>query len=212
MRRPIAAATPALAALLLLSRCSDYARTHRATMTIWDVKVVKSEAEVAGCRFLVNVDSRDATRGCGSTVQPTPEECLRYQVRYAGGDTLLVNGPIGKAYSCSPEAPEAAPAVAAAPPSPAAAPTPVATRAPEPAVAPTSAPAPAPPPAAAAPSVRVTTDRQAAKGCVYLGDVPGGVPCGDASAACVEQASRAGGNLVVVGTGGAQIFSCPANP
>ena len=228
MRRRIAAATPALAALLLLSRCTDYARTHRATMTIWDVRVVKSEAEVAGCRFLVPVDSRDATRGCGSTVQPTPEECLRYQVRYAGGDTLLVNGPIGKAYSCSPEAPAEEPAAAApAPPAapspaptaaaaPAPTPRPAAARPPTPPVpAPTAAPpvaAPPPPsaPAPGLPSVRVTEDRGAAKGCVYVGDVPSAVACGDASAACVEEAARAGGNLVVVSSAGAQIFSCPA--
>jgi hypothetical protein len=216
-RRRAAGAACALAVLLVLSRCADYAQTHRATMTIWDVRVVKSEAEVAGCRFLTSVDSRDAQRGCGSTVQPTPEECLRFQVRYAGGDTLLIDGPIGKAYACAPEpAPAEAPAPAPAPaiataPSPAAAPAAAAT--PPPVPAPTAAPTAAPaPPRAPAParSVVVTEDRAKAKGCVYVGDVPSAVACGDASASCIEEASRAGGNLVVVSSGGSQIFACPA--
>ena len=225
MRRRIAVAGCGLAALLLAPRCADYARSHKATMTVWDVRLVKTEAEVAGCRFLANVDSRDAQRGCGSTVQPTPEECLRYQVRYAGGDTLLINGPMGKAYACGPEepAPEAAPAAASA-----ASPTraPAAPSTPAPAAPPTAAPAPAsaapstPAPAASPttapaeprPSVRVTEERGAARGCVYVGDVPAAVACGDAAPACVEEARRAGGNLVVVSAGTSQIFACPARP
>jgi hypothetical protein len=47
---------------------------------------------------------------------------------------------------------------------------------------------------------------------VYVGDVPASVACGDASPSCMEEAARAGGNLVVVSSAGAQIFSCPAKP
>jgi hypothetical protein len=230
-RRLAAAAAVSALAAVAASGCADYARTHSATMSVWDVRLARSESEVAGCRFLANVDSRDARLGCGSTVQPTPEECLRYQVRYAGGDTLLINGPVGKAYACAPEAAAEAPATPA-PAAPASAPTsapiPASAAAPVPAptrvtgaAAPTSAPAPAPP-AAATPapsltvdesaSVRVTADRQAARGCVYVGDVPAGVACGDSPRSCVDEAVRAGGNLVVTGPGGAQIFSCPARP
>jgi len=214
-----AAAALAAAALVLALGCADYQQTHRATMTIWDVRVTKSASDVASCRALGGVDSRDAKRGCGSTVQPTPEECLRYQVRYAGGDTLLIDGPIGKAYDCSagpsavasaaPATPAPGPAPNAKPP--AATPAPPAVATPMPASAATRADSAvrAPEPG---PSVRVTADRDAARGCVYLGDVAAEVACADGSAACVEQATRAGGNLVVTGTAGAQIFSCSARP
>lgn len=208
-----AGAVVALAGLLLAAACADYAHTHNATMTIWDVRVTRNPADVAACRLLGDVNSRDTQRGCGSTVQPSPEECLRYQVRYAGGDTLLIDGPMGKAYDCSGGAASPAPAPPAAPTAPAAAapavpppvrpPTPV----PAPPAAPPAVPAPAP-----APSVRITRERDDAKGCVYLGDVPAGVDCRGSSAACLSRASETGGNLVVVGASGSQIFACPAKP
>jgi len=177
-------------------------------MSIWDVRVTTRASDVASCRFLVNVDSRDPGR-CGSTVQPTPEECLRYQVRYAGGDTLLINGPIGKAYDCSGEPSTSEPTVAE-PPAPSPPPVPTPTRSPEP--APTRVPTPGPAPARGRPSVRITGDREAAKGCVYLGDVPAEITCSDPSTGCVDEAIRLGGNLVVVGAGRAQVFSCQPKP
>src|SRR5476649_1804048 len=110
--------------------CTNYKADTDATSAIWKVHVTTSAAEVAPCRFIQHVDSRDTTLGCGLTVQPTPEECLRYQVKRLGGDTLLIRGPAGDAYACSPIAPEAAPA---APPA-------------TPAAAPLAVPAPAPAP------------------------------------------------------------------
>src|SRR6476646_4407990 len=123
-------------------------------MTIWDVRVTRNGGDVGGCGFLVNVDSRD-TANCGSTVQPTPEECLRYQVRYAGGDTLLINGPIGKAYDCSGEPSTSEPTVAE-PPAPSPPPVPTPTRSPEP--PPTRVPTPGPAPGRRRPSVRINGD------------------------------------------------------
>ncbi len=89
-----------LLALALSSGCADYNATTRATRSIYSVNVVTNAAAVRDCRLLGRVNSRDESK-CGLTVQPTPEECLRYQVRRAGGDTLLINGPIGDAYDCS---------------------------------------------------------------------------------------------------------------
>ena len=81
--------------------CADYKADMNATTTIYEVRVTTHAADVAGCRLIERVDSRDPDKGCGLTVQPTPEECLRYQVRRAGGDTLLMRGPVGDAYDCS---------------------------------------------------------------------------------------------------------------
>jgi ribosomal protein L32 len=209
-RRRRNGAAAALAALVFFPGCSEYKQTHHATMTIWDVRVTKNARDVEDCRLLGDVDSRDDRRGCGSTVQPTPEECLRYQVRYAGGDTLLINGPIGKAYDCSGEPPAAEPTVAASGAPAPAAPLPTPTRSPEP--APSEVPAPSPPTAEPRPSVRITAEREAAKGCIYLGDVPASVACQDRSAECIDQAIRAGGDLVVVEAGRAQIFACRRTP
>ncbi|HEX4439536.1 MAG TPA: hypothetical protein VH854_05660 [Thermoanaerobaculia bacterium] len=188
-------------------------------MTIWDVRVTSNPADVAACRLLGGVNSRDTTKGCGSTVQPSPEECLRYQVRYAGGDTLLIDGPMGKAYDCSGGAASASPETSAGIPAPAAAALPPPTRPPTPAPVPAtpgppvSSP-PAPPAVPAAPAVRFSRARDAAKGCVYLGDISAGVDCSGSpsSAACAARASEAGGNLVVTGDSGSQIFACPTKP
>jgi hypothetical protein len=99
--------------------CSQYDLTMDATRSIWDVRVVYRAEEVRDCRFLANVDSTASPPGCGLTVQPTSEECLRFQVRYAGGDTLLFEGLVGKAYDCgrftpTPAAPAPAPVASAA--------------------------------------------------------------------------------------------------
>jgi hypothetical protein len=69
--------------------CVAYSQTRAATSSIWDVRVTTNPDGVADCRLIERVDSRDPAGGCGLTVQPTAEECLRYQVRRAGGDTLL---------------------------------------------------------------------------------------------------------------------------
>jgi hypothetical protein len=199
----------AIALLALAPGCADYKQTRSATRTIYDVRVTTKAGDVANCRFLEKVDSRDSARGCGLTVQPTPEECLRYQVRRAGGDTLLRDGPVGGAYACS--AHDASPkAEAAPPPAP-----PPATPAPAPAVS----AAPPPPPAPVerpASDVRLTSDRDAAKGCVYLGDVAEQTACerqgGQASGDCADEARKAGGDLILVEGARAQIFSCKARP
>ena len=205
--------------IALAAGCANYQPMMDATRSTASVRVTTKAADVAGCRFLEKVDSRDSDRGCGLTVQPTPEECLQYQVRRAGGDTLLRNGPIGSAYACATHdaAPKAeAPAAAASGPPP---PASVAT--PEP--APTASAATPPPPPTAAPveppagDVRLTSDRAAARGCVYLGDADGQTACegqGGAapSAGCAEQARKAGGDLILVEGARAQIFSCKARP
>ena len=210
----------------LATACTSYKADTDATYSISSVRVTTSAAEVASCRFLQGVDSRDSTLGCGLTVQPTPEECLRYQVRRVGGDTLLMRGPVGDAYECSPIAPEAAAGAAPAtsgaaplavptppPPSrtataPVAVPSPVAvvaTPAPVPSVAPTPARI-----------VRITADRDLARGCVYLGELADSTACdvsgGAASGDCAIQALRAGGDLIVREQGRGQIFSCKARP
>jgi hypothetical protein len=135
------------------------------------------------------------------TVQPTVEECLRYQVTYAGGDTLLMNGPVGEAYDCSGRS--------AAPPT-------------------TSAQSPAPPPTpAATPTPAVSTSprrrqvefvarRDAVKGCVYLDEVDVKAACpneSDESKDCLaNRAIESGGDTVLLEGDGAQIFACKASP
>ncbi len=222
--------TPALISLLALAPgCANYQQVTDATRTIDAVHVTTKASDVADCRFLEKVDYRDTAKGCGLTVQPTPEECLRYQVRMIGGDTLLRDGPVGSAYACSSHAaetkteassPSAAPAAAPVP-----APAPAAfsgsPAAPAPVAAPTAAPTPAqsaPTPAAAAesklPAVRLTYDRDEAKGCVYLGDFAPGAACegpdAQLSADCTDQARKAGADLVLVEGVRAQMFSCKA--
>jgi hypothetical protein len=222
---------PILLTLLAFSAgCADYKQVQDATRTMYDVHVTANPSDVASCRFLANVDSRDSAKGCGVAVQPNPEECLRYQVRRAGGDTLLRNGPMGKAYACT--APDASATAQAAPaPAPAAAPAvasadPPHVAAPAPSPAPAAAAAPATPtPAAPAPTpaasrtpgeVRLTFDRDVAKGCVYLGDFPAGSGCegesGRLTPDCADKAQKAGGDLVLVEGVQAQIFSCKAKP
>jgi hypothetical protein len=133
---------------------------------------------------------------------------MKYQVRRAGGDTLLLGGPIGDAYDCSRSS-----ATAAAPePAPTTRPTPT----------PTSTPStpPPPPPAATPPpksGVRIVLSRELAKGCVYLGDVDMKLACpdepGKTSEACAsDRAIEAGGNTVFLDGGRAQIFSCEPTP
>jgi hypothetical protein len=215
--------TAAAAALLALApACADYKQVTDATRTIDSVHVTANAADVSDCRFLEKVDYRDTAKGCGLTVNPTPDECLRYQVRRIGGDTLLRNGPVGSAYACSSQA-AVTKAEATAPGSPAQAadPAPIAAAAPAapaPTPAPTAAAAPAAAPtpsvSAAQPTggVRLTFDRDEAKGCVYLGDFAPGSACegpdGQVSADCADQAKKAGADLVLVEDVRAQMFSC----
>ena len=205
--------------------CADYKADTDATRTIWTVRVTTNIADVRDCRVIRHVDSRDTSLGCGLTVQPTPEECLRYQVKRAGGDTLLMRGPAGEAYDCGTGQ---APAVAEATPAPTArpAPVPAVAAAPVPTNPPAAAPSPAePPPASPAaasaaptpsPSVRASTDHSAARGCVYLGEIDWTAACGEspeaAAGPCAEDATRFGGNLVVHEGTRAQVFSCPTKP
>jgi hypothetical protein len=223
-------------ALVLLAAfgagCTNYKADMNATSKIYDVRVTTHATDVADCRLIERVDSRDTAKGCGLTVQPTPEECLRYQVKRAGGDTLLMRGPAGDAYDCSGRAanPAGAPAATSAPaapaaPPPASAPTPAPALAPAPVTtpAPAATPVPAPPPPAPAPAeprpaakVRMSRDRESAKGCVYLGEVAPQASCleqgGEATGDCARQALEAGGDLIVVDGVRAQIFSCKAGP
>lgn len=204
------------------SGCTDYKQTYQATTSIWDVRVTTNRGDVAACRLIRGVDSRDSQRGCGLTVQPTFEECLRYQVRLAGGDTLLMNGPVGEAYDCSGHgtgSAEAAPATPAEPTPTVTAPRPSATAIPAP---PSTAPLPEPTPGTPSMEtppgarVRITADRDAAKGCVYLGDVAGADACrdehGETSGPCAREAVQAGGDLILRTDDRAQIFSCKARP
>ena len=163
-------------------------------------------------------------------MNPTPEECLRYQVRIIGGDTLLRDGPVGKAYACSSQAavtkaeataPASSPPAADPPPAQAAGVAP-ASSAPTPVPSPTPIPAPSAPPtpsvSAAQPTsgVRLTFDRDEARGCIYLGDFAPGTACegpdGQLSPDCADQAKKAGGDLVLVQDVRAEIFSCKAKP
>ena len=223
----------------LAGGCANYKADTEATSAIWTVHVTTNIADVRDCRVIRHVDSRDTSLGCGLTVQPTPEECLRYQVKRSGGDTLLMRGPAGEAYDCGtgkePAVAEAAPAPTARPTPPPVAAAPVPTSAPvaspppaEPAPAPpaasvAAAPAPAPAPAAAAapaptpsPTVRASSERSAARGCVYLGEIEWTAGCGESSEAasgpCAADASRLGGNLVVRQGGRAEVFFCPTKP
>jgi hypothetical protein len=180
--------------------CSDN-RQLTATESLWSVRAVTDRGEVADCRLISRVDSNDSLRGCGLTVQPTVEECLRYQVTYAGGDTLLMNGPVGEAYDCSGRS--------AAPPT-------------------TSAQSPAPPPTSATtPTPAVSTSprrrqvefvarRDAVKGCVYLDEVDVKAACpneSDESKDCLaNRAIESGGDTVLLEGDGAQIFACKASP
>jgi hypothetical protein len=180
--------------------CSDN-RQLTATESLWSVRAVTDRGEVADCRLISRVDSNDSLRGCGLTVQPTIEECLRYQVTYAGGDTLLMNGPVGEAYDCSGRS--------AAPPT-------------------TSAQSPAPPPTpAATPTPAVSTSprrrqvefvarRDAVKGCVYLDEVDVKAACpneSDESKDCLaNRAIESGGDTVLLEGDGAQIFACKSSP
>ncbi len=195
------------------SGCAGYKQDTSATGSIYDVRVTTSPALVASCRSLGGVDSRE-TSNCGLTVQPTPEECLRYQVRRAGGDTLLINGPIGEAYDCSGHA------VGDGDPAPSRRRRqrrPREESRPNPAPA-AGAPASAPPQADTPPesAVRITREREMAKGCIYLGDADPSGTCtesnGAATGSCADQARKAGGNLILRDGERSQIFSCRTKP
>jgi hypothetical protein len=132
---------------------------------------------------------------------------MKYQVRRAGGNALLLNGPVGEAYDCTePNATPMEPPRATALPS---------TPQPHP------SPADTPPPPASTPPptsrVRFVSSRETAKGCVYLGDVDVKVACpdtlGKTSEDCVsDRATEVGGNVVYLDGGRAQIFSCEPAP
>jgi hypothetical protein len=180
--------------------CSDH-RQLTATKSLWSVRAVTDRGEVADCRLISRVDSNDSLRGCGLTVQPTVEECLRYQVASAGGDTLLMNGPVGEAYDCSGRS--------------AASPT---TSAQSPAPAPTSAATPTPG-VTTSPrrkQVEFVARRDAVKGCVYLDEVNAKAACPNGpeeSKDCLaNRAIESGGNTVLLEGDGAQIFACKASP
>jgi hypothetical protein len=213
--RKTAISTLVLAAVLG-GGCSNYSQTMDATTSIWDVRVVQRADEVAGCRFLADVDSTASQPGCGLTVQPTTEECLRFQVRYAGGDTLLVNGLVGKAYDCgrftpTPAASPTTPATETPTPRPAApSPAPPATPTP-------GAPAPAPAsPAVSTAGVRIVRSREMVRGCVYLDDMDpaecGSEPASSREACISERAGKAGGNTVLLEGDRAEIFECRGTP
>ena len=188
------------------------------------VRVTTNIGDLRDCRIIRHVDSRDTALGCGpSTQSATPEECLLYQVRRAGGDTLLLRGPAGEAYDC---VSAAAPAVAAqdpppapkigtktsamaspSPPTNAAAASPISERSAAPTAQATALKMPL--------SVRVTTDRSSARGCVYLGDLDWTAACGSGGAAmepCADTAQSLGGNLVVRDGARAEAFWCRPTP
>jgi hypothetical protein len=181
--------------------CSDYQQRLTATNSLWSVRAVTDRGEVADCRLISRVDSNDSLRGCGLTVQPTVEECLRYQVTFAGGDTLLMNGPVGEAYDCSGRS--------AAPPM---------TSAQTPAPAPTSAATPTPGVTTSprTKQVEFVARRDAVKGCVYLDTVDVKTVCpngSEESKDCLtDRAIGSGGNTVLLEGDGAQIFACKASP
>ena len=190
-------------ALLLLAAavgCSGYQQMLTATNSLWSVRVVTDRREVADCRLISRVDSNDSLRGCGLTVQPTVEECLRYQVTSAGGDTLLINGLVGEAYDCSGRS-APSPTTSAQRPAPpstsAATPTPGVTTAPR------------------SKQVEFVTRRDAVKGCVYLDEVDVKVACPNGSGAskdCLaDRAIGSGGNTILLEGDGAQIFACKAS-
>jgi hypothetical protein len=181
--------------------CSNYRHMLTATNSIWSVRAVTDRGDVADCRLISRVDSNDSLRGCGLTVQPTVEECLRYQVTYAGGDTLLMNGTVGEAYDCrgrSAPSPTAS-AQRLAPPS-----TSIATPTPRVTTSPRSK------------QVEFVTRRDAVKGCVYLDEVDVKVACpngsGESKDCLADRAIGSGGNTILLEGDGAQIFACKASP
>jgi hypothetical protein len=208
-RRPGAGAIAALVLIYaVVVGCADYKQTRSATYSISDVRVTTNREELGDCRLLGGVDSRDTARGCGLTVQPTPEECMKYQVRRAGGNALLLNGPVGEAYDCS--APDVTPHA-----------TPYATPHSTPLESPRVTASASPPPQAATPpptsKVRFVSSREMARGCVYLGDVDVKAACPDAlgntSQDCIrDRATEGGGNVVFLDDSRAQIFSCETTP
>jgi len=181
--------------------CSDYQQMLTATNSLWRVRAVTDRGEVADCRLISRVDSNDSLRGCGLTVQPTVEECLRYQVASAGGDTLLMNGLVGEAYGCSGRstAPPTTSAQGLAPPSTSAAtPTPGVTTFPR------------------RRQVEFVAQRDAVKGCVYLDEVDVKANCpngsGESKDCLASRAIESGGNTILLEGDGAQIFACKASP
>jgi hypothetical protein len=208
--------------------CPEYKQNLKATKSIWDVKLAESREDVKNCRRLGYVDSTDEKKGCGLIAQPTTEECLRYQVLMAGGDTLLANGVVGEAYLCSTSAPVPSgppatppPSESLATPTPSAAPAPLVVASPSPTPAPVPSPGPAPPevPAATASGgVLFVQSLEAVKGCVYLREFDLRAECPVASAGsqlpCIsEHAARAGGNTVLIENDRALFFSCkPGSP
>ena len=225
------------AALVLLLAagigCAGYQRTSKATKNVWSVHVVKSRTEVENCRYLGLVDANDSSRGCGLTAQPSTQECLRYQVALAGGDTLVDNGFVGDAYDCSGRNASSATSSTVPPPQSTPAPAPGSAEPPPPPTTPRSVTetppatetplAPTPPPTAVATpthsapagsvGVRIVESRSAVKGCVYLDEIDLKAECpsaaGAASVECVvDRSSRMGGNAVLIEANRALVFSC----
>lgn len=216
----------------LAAGCAAHQADTTAAGASGTVSVTTNIAAVRDCRVIRHVDSRDTSLGCGPNAPSTPEECLRYQVRLVGGDTLLMRGPAGEAYDCGRAEPHAvqaqkpmpAPAAAEQPSAPA-----LATPAPAVVPGPTPAPAavaPAPEVVAAAiapaavadplPPVRATTDRSTARGCVYLGEVDWTAACresgGTVVGPCAEAVKKLAGNLVVREGARAEAFWCRPTP
>ncbi len=181
------------------------------TEAIWTVKVTTNPQDVKNCRHVAFVDSRDTRRGCGLTVQPSPLECLEYQVLLAGGDTLLSNGFIGEAYQCVAPSPTPIELSATPTPSPTPAPRVVAPLLPTPEATPAPAPLKASP-APAGNGVRFVQSREAVKGCVYLDEMDLKAEClagnGTPNPCIAEHAAKAGGNTVLVEGDRALIFAC----
>ena len=236
--------TGAFLALLLAAGfgCASYKQSSKAARDIWDVRVTTNPDEVKNCRRVASVDAWGPNRDCGRIAQPTTEECLRYQVVMAGGDTLLANGFVGEAYQCAapsltPAGLSATPAASVTPvpptPSPTPRPTPTPGPSPPPPAAPTvpfpsptpaatPVPVPAPParlsPTPASAGVRLVQSREAVKGCVYVDEIDLKAECpaegGGTPLSCIaERAAKAGGNTVLLESDRALIFSCkPSSP
>jgi len=188
-----------------MAGCATHQADTTAAGAIESVRVTTNTRDVRDCRVIRHVDSRDTALGCGSTVQASVEECLRYQVVRAGGDTLLMRGPAGEAYDCGRTGSPAA-AVKEPPPAP---------TAPEQAST-LTLPTPVPTASEPLPSVHVTFDRSSARGCIYLGDVDWTTACGESAGApvgpCADKAQKLGGNLVVHGGAVAEVFWCRPAP